>query len=187
LHDYFDDFVIAYLDDILISTDKGREHYLRQVRKVLKKLEEKGFKINIKKMKITVSEVKFLGIVINHKGIRINPDKIKAVKAWPELKTVKEVQGFLGLTNYYQRFVQGYVEKTELLTWLLKKDTRFIWQDTHRSAFELLKNQFEVGKILIAPDPQKLFRVETDASKWALSGVLYQEKNRQWRPIAFHS
>jgi Reverse transcriptase (RNA-dependent DNA polymerase) len=101
LYEYLDDFIIAYLDDILISTDKGREYYLRQVRKVLKKLEEKGFKINIKKMKIAVSKVEFLGVVINHEGIQMDPDKIKAIKAWPEPKTVKEVQGFLGLTNYY--------------------------------------------------------------------------------------
>jgi ribosome-interacting GTPase 1 len=101
LHEYLDDFIIAYLDNILISTDKGQEHYLRQVRKVLKKLEEKSFKINMKKMKIVVLEVEFLGVVINHKGIRIDPDKIKAVKTWPEPKIVKKVQGFLGLTNYY--------------------------------------------------------------------------------------
>jgi hypothetical protein len=69
---------------------------------VLKKLEEKGFKINIKKMKIVVSEVKFLSAVINWKGIYIDPDQIKVVKAWLELKIVKEVQGFLGLTNYYR-------------------------------------------------------------------------------------
>jgi Reverse transcriptase (RNA-dependent DNA polymerase)/RNase H-like domain found in reverse transcriptase len=165
LYEYLDDFVIAYLDDILISTNKGRKHHLRQVRKVLKKLKEKGFKINMKKTKIAVPEVEFLGAVINREGIRMDPDKIKAVKAWPEPKTVKEVQGFLSLTNYYRRFVQGYAEKVEPLTWLLKKDTRFTWQEAHRSAFELLKDQFEVGKILIAPDPQKPFRVETDASK----------------------
>jgi RNase H-like domain found in reverse transcriptase len=64
---------------------------------------------------------------------------------------------------------------------------RFTWQEVHKAAFELFKDQFKVGKILIAPDPQKLFRVETDASKWVLSGVLYQEKDGQWRPIAFHS
>jgi Reverse transcriptase (RNA-dependent DNA polymerase) len=126
LHEYLDDFVITYLDDILISTNKGREHHLRQARKVLKKLEEKGFKINMQKTKTAVSEVEFLGTVINHEGIRMDPDKIKAVKVWPEPKTVKEVQGFLGLTNYYRRFVQGYVEKAEPLIWLLKKDTRFI-------------------------------------------------------------
>jgi hypothetical protein len=81
LYEYFDDFIITYLDDILIDTDKGREHYLRQVRKVLKKLEEKAFKINIKKIKIVVSEVKFLDVIINREGICINPDKIKVVKA----------------------------------------------------------------------------------------------------------
>jgi RNase H-like domain found in reverse transcriptase len=57
-------------------------------------------------------------------------------------------------------------------------DMKFIWQEAYKLAFELLKDQFEVGKILIAPDPQKPFRVKTDASKWALSGVLYQERDR---------
>jgi RNase H-like domain found in reverse transcriptase/Integrase zinc binding domain len=141
----------------------------------------------MKKMKIAVPEVKFLGVVIDCEGIRMDPNKIKAVKAWPEPKIVKEVQDFLGLTNYYRWFVQRYVEKAEPLTQLLKKDTRFIWQEAHKSAFELFKDQFEVGKILIALDPQKPFRVETDTSKWALLGVLYQEKDGQWRPIAFYS
>jgi hypothetical protein len=68
---------------------------------VLKKLEEKGFKINMKKMKIAVSEVKFLGVVIDHEEIHMDFNKIKVVKTWPELQTVKEVQGFLDLTNYY--------------------------------------------------------------------------------------
>jgi hypothetical protein len=90
-------------------------------------LKRKASRLTQKKTKITVPEVKFLGVVINRKGIRMDPDKIKAVKMWPEPKTEKEVQGFLGLTNYYRRFVQGYAEKAELLTWLLKKDTRFIW------------------------------------------------------------
>jgi hypothetical protein len=72
---------------------------------VLKKLEEKGFKINMKKTKIAVLEVEFLGAVINREGIRMNPDKIKAVKVWPEPKTVKKVQGILSLTNYYRRFI----------------------------------------------------------------------------------
>jgi ribosome-interacting GTPase 1 len=81
LHEYLDNFVIAYLDDILISTDGRWEHHLRQVRKVLKKLEEKGFKINMKKMKITVPEVEFLGVVINCEGIQMDPDKIKVIKA----------------------------------------------------------------------------------------------------------
>jgi hypothetical protein len=69
---------------------------------MLKKLKEKSFKINIKKTKITVLEVEFLGTVINREEIWMDPDKIKAVKTWLELKTVKKVQDFLGLTNYYQ-------------------------------------------------------------------------------------
>jgi hypothetical protein len=68
---------------------------------VLRKLKEKGFKINMKKTKIAVSEVEFLGVVINYKEICMDSDKIKAVKAWSEPKTVKKVQGFLSLTNYY--------------------------------------------------------------------------------------
>jgi hypothetical protein len=68
----------------------------------LKKLEEKYFKINMKKTKIAILEVKFLGAVINYEGICMNPDKIKVVKDWLEPKTVKEVQSFLGLTNYYR-------------------------------------------------------------------------------------
>jgi hypothetical protein len=68
---------------------------------VLKKLEEKSFKINMKKMKIAILEVKFLGAFINCEGIQMDSNKIKVVKAWIEPKIVKEVQDFLGLTNYY--------------------------------------------------------------------------------------
>jgi Reverse transcriptase (RNA-dependent DNA polymerase) len=140
LHEYFDDFIITYLNDILINTNKGQEYHLRQVRKVLRKLKERGFKINIKKTKIAMLEVKFLGAMINCEGICMDLNKIKTVKDWSEPKTIKEVQGFLSLTNYYQQFVQGYIEKVKPLTWLFKKDTRFLWQEAQRSAFELLKD-----------------------------------------------
>jgi arginyl-tRNA synthetase len=81
LYKYLDDFIITYLDDILIDIDKRQNYHLKQVRKVLKKLKEKSFKINIKKMKIAVLEVEFLGVVINHEGIRMDFNKIKTVKA----------------------------------------------------------------------------------------------------------
>ena len=86
------------------------------------------------------SEVVFLGHVINSHGVTPNPENTEKVKNWPRPNSVKEVQSFLGLANYYRRFVQNYSEIARPLTKLTKKDEQFVWDDSCEEAFEHLKS-----------------------------------------------
>jgi len=100
LREYLDDFVITYLDDILIYSDDLETHR-EHVRKVLAKLNERAMYVKKSKSRFKTKEIQFLGYVIRPGQIKKDPKKTEAVRDWPTPKKVKEVQAFLGLTNYY--------------------------------------------------------------------------------------
>jgi len=100
LREYLDDFVITYLDDILIYSDDLETHH-KHVRKVLAKLNERAMYVKKSKSRFETKEIQFLGYVIRPGQIEKDPKKTEAVRDWPTPRKVKEVQAFLGLTNYY--------------------------------------------------------------------------------------
>ena len=100
LREHLDIFIIVYLDDILIFSDNYKEH-VQHIRAVLKKLEKASLQLKLKKCKFHVQETKFLGHWITTKGIKIEKSKVKAILNWPTPKSIKEVQQFAGLVNYY--------------------------------------------------------------------------------------
>jgi hypothetical protein len=114
-----DQGVVAYLDDILVDSEGSREDHLKIVQQVLELLNEKGFRLNQKKTEIGVRQVDFLRATISKGEIRMDSTKVQAIEEWPLPKSLKEVQAFLGLTNYYRRFVEGYARLAEPLTNLL--------------------------------------------------------------------
>jgi len=100
LREYLDDFVITYLDDILIYSD-NLEMHRSHMHKVLEKLNERALYVKKSKSRFETKEIKFLDYVIQFEQIKKNPKKTDAVRNWPLLKRVKEVQAFLELMNYY--------------------------------------------------------------------------------------
>jgi len=120
LQEYLDDFVVAYLDDVLIFSKTYKEH-VQHVRKVLTKLREKGLPVKLEKCEFYKHEVPFLGYIISDQGLKMSPDKIKDVLEWPEPRSVKDVQSFLGFANFYRRFIEGYSRVTAALSNLTKK------------------------------------------------------------------
>jgi hypothetical protein len=121
LQEYLDDFVLAYLDDILIYS-KNLEDYKEQVKKVLKALEERDLQVKLDKCTFWATEVEYLGFIVSTEGIKIDLEKVRAILEWPEPTTVKETQSFLGFANFYRRFVKDYSKVAILLTNLTKKD-----------------------------------------------------------------
>jgi len=109
LGDYLDEFVISYIDVILIYSENLDDHH-KHVRLVLKKLLENHLFINLEKCEFDVNETTFLGYVISSDGIKMDKDKVKAVLDWPVLKNVKEVQSFIGLCNYYRLFIKNFAK-----------------------------------------------------------------------------
>ena len=133
-------------------------------------------------------EVEFLGVVIGLEGIKMEKEKIKGVLEWPTLKCVKDVQKFLGLANYYHRFIEGFAMVARPLHDTVKKDKKWKWTEKQEKAFRELKKRFTEEPILAAPDLDKKMKMEVDASDYATGGVLSMEcRDGLWRPVAFLS
>src|SRR5665213_3596868 len=187
LRPHLDKFVMAYLDDILIYSKNKKEHVIH-IHTVLKALEEYQLKVHTDKSVFHQESVEFLGYIVSSDGLKMQPQKVQSVVDWPALRNVKDVQQFLGLANYYRRFIQGFSGIVAPLTELTKKDTPFHWGPQEQGAFEEIKRRFTTGPILATFDPEKPSTVETDASDFAIGACLSQPNLAgKLHPIAFYS
>ena len=113
---------------------------------------------------------------------------MRGVLEWPTLKCVKDVQKFLGLANYYRRFIEGFTSIARLLHDMVKKDKKWKWIERQEKTFKELKDQFTKEPVLAVLDLNKKLRVEVDASDYATGGVLSMEvENGRWKLVAFLS
>jgi len=136
-----------------------------------------------------VAETTFLGFTVSINGLTMDQNKVKSVLEWPSPKNLKELQSFLGLCNFYRKFIKDFAKIIEPLRTLLKKENNFNWNSEAENAFKKLKESFKIGEVLIFPDPEKEFVVETDASDFAVGCVLSQisSADNLLHPVAFHS
>lgn len=134
------------------------------------------------------TEVHYLGHIISQGKVAPDPQKIQAIKEWPTPTTVKEVQAFLRLANYYRRFVFNFSHIANSLTNLTKKDQTWQWTSEAQSAFEILKQALISALILRIFDPNLPTRTEHDASDFAWAGILLQKhEDNRWHPVAYES
>jgi hypothetical protein len=198
LRAYIDDFVIVYLDDILIFSKTLEEHE-EHVHKVLQTLQDANLLVELEKCSFHVQEVKFLGHLISPGQVRMDPDKLKAIRDWEFPETRKGMQSFLGLANYYRRFIRNYSKIAKPLTDATRleedekgkkkpKDRKLTYKPEMKEAFEQLKNALLSEPVLIMYDPNKPLEIETDSSDFAIGGVLIQkDENGKNHPVAFFS
>ncbi|KAJ0894123.1 putative nucleotidyltransferase, Ribonuclease H [Helianthus annuus] len=181
-HPFLDKFVVVYLDDIVVYSRTLKEHveHLRQVFQVLR---ENELYVKLEKCSFAQEEVEFLGHKIKEGRLMMDDAKVKAIQAWEPPTKVPELRSFLGLVNYYRRFIRGYSAKAAPLTDLLKKNKAWDWDHRCQAAFEGLKEAVMSEPVLALPDVSKPFELHTDASDFAIGGVLIQEGH----PIAFES
>ena len=179
-------FVVVYLDDILVYSKSEAEH-VEHLRIVLQRLREHKLFAKLSKCQFCRSSVEFLGHVVSADGIGM--DKVQAVQDWPQPRTVKDIMQFVGLTNYYRKFVKSYAAITVPLYELLKKYTPFVWGEQQQAAFEALKAALTEAPLLMLPRPDEPYEMHTDASDFAIGAVLYQEDavSGDLRPIAYES
>jgi len=176
----------TFIDNILVTTDTEEGHD-KLVEEVLKRLEENDLFIKLEKCKWKVREVEFLGVVIGPKGVEIQK-KIEEVLSWPVSRNVKKVQKFLGLANYYRRFIENFARIAAPLHMLVRKEQKWKWERKQEKVFEKLKTVFTTEPILAIPNIDREMRVEADASDYATGGVLSTKyKDGKWRPVAFIS
>ena len=187
LRPYLDIFVIVYLDDILIYSSDVAKHE-EHVKKVLEVLAKANLYCKLEKCIFHATQVDFLGYRISKEGVKMDPAKVKAVQSWPAPTSVKALQSFLGFANYYRLFILNFTSLAEPLHRLLKKGTNWSWGPDQQNAFTQIKQQFDEGKLLLHFDALKPCTLETDASDFAIAGVLYQENaTGKLQPVAFYS
>ena len=185
LREYLDIFCVVYLDDILIFSESPEEHVVH-VKKVLSKLRENHLYAKLEKCAFAVREVDFLGYTISDTGIAMD-QRVTSIQTWPTPANIKELQSFLGFTNFYCMFIAYYTKIALPLFNLLKKNVEFIWSDQCSEAFVKLNEAFVSASLLKHPDTSKPFVIETDASDFALGGILSQYHNDILCPVAFYS
>ena len=147
---YLDKFVIVFIDDILIYSRIQEEH-AEHLRTVLRTLAEHRLYDKFSKYKFWLESVQFPGHVISKDGLSVDPGKIEAVSRWAASTSVSEIQSFLGLADYYQRFVEGFSTLAAPLTTLMKKDWEFEWTDKCEQSFQELKRRLTSAPILVLP------------------------------------
>jgi len=179
--------VAVFIDDVIVGMESEEEHD-ELVAEVIKRLEENNLYVKLEKCKWKVKEVGFLGVVIGPGEIKMEEKKVKGVLGWPTPKSVKDVQKFLGLANYYRRFIEGFATVARPLHDLVKKDKKWEWTEKEEKAFKELKERFTKEPVLAALDIDKKMRMEVDASDYAIGGVLSMEcEDGLWRPVTFLS
>ena len=141
LHEFLNKFTSTYLNDIIIYSETKKEHH-EHVCKVLKVLQKAGLQININKCEFSVQETKYLSLIISNKGLKMDPEKLKAIIKWKHPDNLKDLQSFLGFTNFYRRFIKSFSSIIKPLTALLQ--TKATWDFNHecKAAFQALKDAF---------------------------------------------
>jgi hypothetical protein len=144
---YLDKFVIVFIDDILVYSKDQVEH-AKHLRIVLQILREHQLYAKFSKCEFWLDKVEFLGHVITKEGIAANPNKVQAILDWKAPKNVKEIRGFLGMTGYYQRFIEGFSKIAGPMTKLLRKDVQFEWTVKCEQSFQELKTRLTTTPVL---------------------------------------
>ena len=182
----YDEFCIHYVDDILIYSENEELHY-EHIKIILKALDDAGLKLKIEKCQFFEREIQYLGYIINQKGININQNRLDEIKNYSRPKNLRTLRGFLGVLNYYKRFINNLAEKQAPLIELLRKGVRWKWDERREKAFQDLRNNFHQNLLLHNPDYNNPFIVRTDSSDFALGGELVQIQNGIEVPICFVS
>ena len=163
--------VTVFIDDVMVVTEMEEGHD-EIVEEVLRRLEKNYLFVKPEKYVWKVREVGFLGVIIGEDRVRMEKKKVQGVIEWPVLRNIKDVQKFLGLANYYRRFVKDFATIAKLLHEITRKDKKWNWEERQQKAFEELKKRFMTEPVLVTPDLDREMRVEADMSDFATGGIL---------------
>ncbi|KAG7588690.1 Reverse transcriptase domain [Arabidopsis suecica] len=182
LRAYIGHFVVVYFDDILVYS-KSLEEHVDHLKMVLEVLRKEKLYANLKKCTFGTDNLVFLGFIVSTDGVKVDEEKVKAIREWPSPKSVGEVRSFHGLAGFYRRFVKDFSTLAAPLTEVIKKNVGFKWEQAQEDAFQALKEKLTNAPVLSLPDFIKTFEIECDASGVGIGAVLMQDK----KPIAYFS
>ena len=177
---------LIYLDDIVVFSNTFDEH-LKRLNNVFLALRNAGLKLKPSKCHFAQSKVHYLGHVVSAAGIAPDPAKITVAMSYPVPTDTKQLKQFLGLTNYYRRFVPNYSRIAEPLYKLLRKGSQFLWNSNCQAAFTTLQQALITPPILVYLDFRQPFLLYTDASDFAMGAVLSQVQEDTERVICYWS
>ena len=181
------DFAMNYMDDILVYSKTFDEH-LEHLNRVLRAINEEGFKLKLTKCRFARSSVNYLGHTISRNQIRPIFDGLKAIRECPRPQTASEVRRFLGKVNYYNRFIENCTNKMEPLHQLLRTGVVFEWTEEREKAFQELKDYMCSQPVLQLYDPNKLIYIYSDASGVGVGAVMKQEDEQGiLHPVSYFS
>ena len=181
-------FVFCYIDDILVASENFDQH-VQHLREVFTRLDKNGLTINAAKCSFAQPEMEFLGHSVNSEGIRPTAHRVQGIADAIVPTTVKQLRRFLGMVNFYHRFIEHAAEVLSPLYDLLKtKDKKLNhWPPEAQQAFDRIKATLTQRTLLHHYREGAIISLSTDASSVSLGAVLHQHVNGQRVPIAFAS
>jgi hypothetical protein len=184
--EYLDIYVLIFLDDILIYS-KTEEDHLQHIRTVLMCLRKHKLFARAGKCDWAQRMLEFLGHVVSEEGIMTDPKKVESVRDWPVPKTKTEILSFKGLASYYRRFVKNFSEISGPLSAMTSDKVPFSWGKAEQESFDRLKEALTTAPVIMPPDPRAPYIISTDASGYAIGGVLSQDQDGLERVVAYES
>ena len=180
-------FVFIYLDDVLVASSSRRNH-LEHLRLVLDLLVQNGLVLNLQKCSFAQSEIEYLGHRITSAGIVPLRRHVDALLLQPHPQDVRGLQRFLGMINFYRRFLPGIAKTLRPLTDALAGSPRTLtWSPELQTAFQAAKSALVSATSLVHPSPTAEVSLVTDASASHVGAALQQRESGRWRPLAFFS
>ena len=179
--------LVIYLDDLIIFSPLDYTEHFQRLDEVLTRLHEAGLKLKPSKCELLQPEVLFLGHIVGQNGVQTNPELITKVRDWKEPTNVRQVQQFLGLCNYYRRFIHKFSDIVQPIVQLTRKDVPFNWTAICQRSFEALKTALCSAPMLSLPKPQGQYILDTDASAFAIGAVLSQIQDGEEKVLEYAS
>lgn len=169
-------YALVFIDDILCHSPSLDTHFIH-LSNIFDRLRDANLKLNPKKCQFAAKKVEYLGHILSAKGTEANPEKVKVIKNYPRPQTKKQMRAFLGLCNFYRRYVPNFSVIATPLNQLLKKTARLKWTEQCETAFNTLKTKLSSPPILAFPNINKEFRIAVDASGTGIGYILSQFDN----------
>ena len=182
LREHLDQFCIAYLDNIVVYSNSLEEHR-KHVWLVLAKLQEAGLYLKLSKCKFEMQQISFVGFIVTPEGVEMELDRVWTIPQWPEPASHRDIQVFLGFANFYRRFISSFSRLAKPMTDMLKGGRNgrfsgpFLPTPAMKRSFADLRDAFTKAPVLAHFDPARPIRLETDASGFAIAGIISQQQD----------
>ncbi|GFX14754.1 hypothetical protein TNCV_1484981 [Trichonephila clavipes] len=185
------EFVFPYLEEILVASENEEQHKTH-LKLVFVRLQKYGLRVNISKSTLRAIHLEFLGYLIPPKGSKLLPEKVDAILSYKLPETIHDLRTFLGLLNFYRRYLKNATKHQGILHEYLKGSkkndkAKIVWTEEAKENFEKCKQDLAHATLLSFPDPNLQLALFTDASNFAIGSLLQQFEAGSWKPISFFS